>query len=278
MKSYIKVPQIFISYRRDDSAGYAGRIYDRLTSHFGADRVFMDVDDIKPGDDFVKVLDESEKNCAALVVVIGRIWSSVRSAKNGLRLFDPQDFVRREIAAGLKNNVRLFPVLVGGAAMPEVADLPDELAPLAHVQAVTIHDAAFQRDMDQLMTALDDIVSKSAPPAHFDGKWTATIQYGWGDTHEEVFEFEVDGDELLGTASFLTAPRAVLEGKINGPKVTFLTKTLGMLGSETFEMKHQYSGKLVDNQINFRMLTEGGYDTNLPVKFVAARDAGDKVS
>ena len=120
--------KVFISYRRDDSAGYAGRIYDRLCLHFGADHVFMDVNDIKMGDDFVKVLEETEQGCTALLVVIGRSWLTSRLPDGAARLFDPQDFVLREISTGLKNNVRLFPVLVGGARMPQAQELPEELA------------------------------------------------------------------------------------------------------------------------------------------------------
>jgi TIR domain len=167
---------IFISYRRDDSAAHAGRLYDTLSAHFGAERIFMDVDSIKPGDDFAKVLDETESRSAALVVVIGRTWLTIRSADGSARLLDPQDFVRREIAAGLQRNLRLFPVLVGGASMPRSEDLPPDLAPLAHVQALVIHDDAFHRDTDQLIAALDQIVSAPPPGAALAGTWRASIK------------------------------------------------------------------------------------------------------
>jgi hypothetical protein len=252
---------IFISYRRDDSAAYAGRLYDSLCAHFGAEQVFMDVDGIKPGDDFVKVLDDTEKASSALMVVIGPNWVTKR-------LFEPQDFVRREITAGFKCNARVFPVLVGRATMPQPGDLPEDLAPLARMQALAIRDESFHGDADRLMDALDQVVS--APAAGFTGTWQATVKYSWGDTHQEIFTFELEDGELLGTASYVGTPRAIQDGKISGNKITFQTKSLSMLGDKTYEEKHQYSGTLVDGKIKFRLQTQTGYDTRLPEIFTAA--------
>jgi hypothetical protein len=255
---------IFISYRRDDSAAYAGRLYDSLCVRFGAGQVFMDVDAIKLGDDFVKVLDETEKSIAALIVVIGPSWVTPR-------LLDSQDFVRREIAAGLKGDVRIFPVLVGGATMPPAEKLPEDLAQLSRLQGLAIRDDAFHRDADELIAALNQIVAPPVAQADFSGEWHATVKYSWGDTHEETFKFELDDDDLLGTASCVGVARAIQEGKISGNKITFLTKSLTMLGDKTYEEKHEYSGKLVDGQIKFRLQTESGYDTRLPEVFTALR-------
>jgi hypothetical protein len=265
------MPAIFVSYRRDDSAGHAGRIYDRLCAHFGPAQVFMDVDGIKPGDDFVNVLAETEKSCAALVVVIGHSWLTIASATGAARLFDPQDFVRREIAAGFAANVRICPVLVGGASMPQAEQLPADLARLARVQAMVLRDTSFQRDADQLIAALDQIVPPP-PSADFAGTWRATVNYSWGSTYAEVFKFEIDDEDLSGTATYLTAPRALLDGKIDGNKIAFLTKSLTVLGDQTYEEKHQYSGKLLDGKITFRLLTESGYTSHLPETFTARRD------
>jgi len=264
---------IFISYRRDDTAAYAGRIYDCLSSHFGAEQVFMDVDDIKLGEDFVQVLEQTEKDCSALIVVIGRTWLTVCSPKGEARLFDPQDFVRSEIAAGLRNKIRLFPVLVGGASMPQSQELPDDLAALSRVQALPIHDEFFHRDVDELIVALKQVVSVATPAADFDGTWRGSVKYSWGDSHEEIFRFETDEEELLGTASYLGVPRAIQEGKVSGAKITFLTKSITMLGDKTYEEKHQYTGKLANGQMKFRLLTETGYDSRVPENFFASRDA-----
>jgi TIR domain-containing protein len=267
------MPAIFISYRRDDSAGYAGRVYDRLCAHFGSQQVFMDVDGIKLGDDFVRVLAETEKRCSALLVVIGRSWLTIASATGTARLFDPQDFVRREIAAAFEANIQLCPVLVGGAGMPPAEQLPEALAPLARVQAMVLHDTSFQRDVDQLIAALDQIVSPPPLSADFVGTWRATVQYNWGVTYEEVFKFELDDEDLLGSATYVTVPRVLQDAKIAGNKISFLTKSTSMAGDKTYEEKHQYSGKLVEGKIKFRLQTESGYDSRLPETFTATRDS-----
>lgn len=266
------MPAIFISYRRDDSAAYAGRLYDSLCVHFGSEQVFMDVDGIKLGDDFVNVLDETGKHTSALVAVIGPTWLTVRSANGAARLFDPQDFVRREITAGLASGVRIFPVLVGGATMPQTHELPDDLVPLARLQALVVHDSSFHPEADQLIAALDQVVSRQQA-AGFAGVWRATVQYSWGAAYQEVFQFEQDDEDLVGTASYVTVPRPLEDAKISGNKITFLTKSISALGDKTYEEKHQYSGKLVDGQIKFRLQTETGYDSRLPEIFTATRDS-----
>ena len=108
---------IFISYRRQDAAGNAGRLYDRLARHFGAERVFMDVEGIEPGLDFVEALEGAVASCEVLIVVIGAGWLATDNAGKR-RLDDPKDFVRIETAAALARHIRVVPVLVDGAVMP----------------------------------------------------------------------------------------------------------------------------------------------------------------
>ena len=145
---------IFISYRRDDTAPYAGRLYDRLTAYFGTGQVFMDIDQLEPGEDFVEVINRKVTACETAIVLIGKNWVSVTDAEGKRRLDDPEDFVRLEVAAVLKRKVRVVPVLVGGAAMPRVPQLPDELALLSRRNAVEISDTRFHRDVDRLIEAL----------------------------------------------------------------------------------------------------------------------------
>src|SRR5512137_1303172 len=96
---------IFISYRREESAGHAGRIYDRLREKFGKDRVFMDVSAIEPGVDFVEAIDRAVGSCAVLLVVIGRRWLECTDASDRRRLDDPKDFIRLEVATALRRNI-----------------------------------------------------------------------------------------------------------------------------------------------------------------------------
>src|SRR5271165_4570031 len=147
---------VFISYRRDDTGGFAGRLYDRLASRLGRENVFFDVDTIPPGRDFIEVLTERVANCDALLAVIGKHWVlSADSTKR--RLDDPEDFVRIEIEAALSRNVPVIPVLVDGAAMPRPEDLPDSLRKLIRRQAVEITHARFDSDAERLTEALSQI-------------------------------------------------------------------------------------------------------------------------
>jgi hypothetical protein len=115
---------IFISYRREDSAPYAGRIYDRLCARFGAEHVFMDVDDILPGADFAEQIRAKISSSDAVVAVIGTNWPSARDEKGAPRLAEPNDFVRLELASALQLGRLIIPVLVDGAAMPQAQELP----------------------------------------------------------------------------------------------------------------------------------------------------------
>lgn len=150
-----KEPIIFISYRRDDSAGYAGRLYDRLIQHFPKERLFMDIDDIPPGYDFVDVLENAIKACNVVLVIIGKQWVSIPNAEGKRRLDDPRDFVRIEVATALQRNVRVIPLLVGGAVMPLPAELPPDLEKLVRRQAVVINNHSFHPDVDRLIKALN---------------------------------------------------------------------------------------------------------------------------
>jgi hypothetical protein len=115
--------KIFVNYRRGDDPGNTGRLFDRLQDVFRSDQLFLDVDSIKPGLNFVKVLDEQVSQCDVLLAVIGRDWLSARDATGGRRLDNQDDFVRLEIEAALLRDKLVVPVLVGGAAMPQADEL-----------------------------------------------------------------------------------------------------------------------------------------------------------
>jgi hypothetical protein len=147
--------KIFINYRRDDAAPWAGRIYERLTRDFDKRQLFMDVDNIAPGLDFVKVLEEQVSQCDVLLAVIGKHWLSAANERGERRLDDPGDFVRIEIESALKRNVRVIPVLVESAAMPNAAELPDSLKPLARRQAYPLTHARFGVETQTLISEFD---------------------------------------------------------------------------------------------------------------------------
>jgi hypothetical protein len=147
--------RIFISYRRADSAGYAGRIYDRLSAHFGEDTIFMDVDKIPAGLDFAEVLEKEVQACDVLVALIGTRWLNVKDSAGKRRLDNPQDFVRIEIAAALRRGIRVIPVLLDGVEMPRSADLPHGLKRLARRNAVFVQHRSFHANANHLIKQLE---------------------------------------------------------------------------------------------------------------------------
>src|SRR5262245_9602508 len=150
------MPGIFVSYRRKDTAGHAGRLFDRLRDHFGAAQVFRDIDRLKAGDDFVEALARAVDSCDVFILVIGRDWLEARNERGERRLDDPHDFIRLEVETALRRKVLVLPVLVEGAAMPEPSQLPDALASLARRQAIELSEHRWDFDVQELLRAIED--------------------------------------------------------------------------------------------------------------------------
>jgi TIR domain len=153
---------IFISYRRDDTEGEAGRLFDDLVRKFGEDSVFMDVAGINPGVDFRKAIDDNVANCGVLLAIIGPTWGSIKNANEVRRLDDPNDFVRLEIGSALARDVAVIPVLVHDAKMPRPEDLPESLKDLAFRNSVEITHARWNSDVQLLIAALGRYVAPTA--------------------------------------------------------------------------------------------------------------------
>jgi PASTA domain/TIR domain len=148
------VRSIFISYRRNDTEGEAGRLFDDLISEFGENSVFMDVAAIEAGRDFRKVIDESVSTCGVLLAIIGKGWIDAKDESGNRRLDDPMDFVRLETASALRRDIPVIPVLVRGSKMPRPEDLPDDLRDLAYRNCVELTHARWGSDLQLLMEAL----------------------------------------------------------------------------------------------------------------------------
>ncbi|MGE5218868.1 MAG: toll/interleukin-1 receptor domain-containing protein [Chloroflexota bacterium] len=303
---------IFISYRREDSAAYAGRLYDRLSARFGADQVFMDVDDIPPGADFAAHIGAKVGSCDALIAVIGRNWTDARDEAGKLRLSDPHDFVALEVAHALQRNILVIPALVGGAAMPKPEELRSNLKALAGRNAVTLNDQDFQRDADLLIHELEKIPglrnatargddarvdlhkrllrrlawklpvilllvsfavwwqwrkeqaariaseSRAKAAAVFTGVWAGDVMYSWGARFHEQFFFQPEGDQLIGSASFLGAKRGIEEGKVDGDNISFVVRFQEVSDGVTREHKNYYWGKRNGDEILLRMQDDRG--------------------
>lgn len=162
---------LFVCYRREDSAPYARLLFDRLSPEFERRRVFFDLDDIDYGDDFEKILEDALDQVSVVLVVIGPKWHDIRDAEGQRRLDLPDDYVRLEIQRTLERSIHLIPVLVGGAKMPPMGELPAEIQRLSKRQAATLGDATFDSDVEKLIASIKRRVpdspatSPQTPPA-----------------------------------------------------------------------------------------------------------------
>lgn len=142
---------VFISYRRSDSAGFAGRIADYFAYRYPQVRVFFDAASIEPGDDFVESINTRLESSAVVLAPIGAAWLDARDPVSGQRRIDnPNDFVRRELSMALAQGARVVPVLLDNAQMPSASELPEDLAPLSRCNAELMRHAAFARDVEHL--------------------------------------------------------------------------------------------------------------------------------
>ncbi len=173
---------IFISYRRADSEGYAGRLYDRLRACFGDDRVFMDVTDIHVGENFADAINQAIGSCQVVIVLIGPSWHSITDEMGRKRLDDPHDFVRVEVQAALDREVLLIPVLVNRVKMPKPEDLPYELRSLTNYKAFEIRHRRFDSDFESLVAELaqylGDCIQKDLEPLDDKLNWRL-LNYAW---------------------------------------------------------------------------------------------------
>jgi hypothetical protein len=151
--------QIFISYRREDTAGVTGRLYDRLVQHYGRNAVFKDVDSIPLGSNFKQYIDSVIKNCDLVIVVIGDRWLG-SEGETRRRIDDPRDLVRIEVESALQRAIPVVPLLVQNTPMPGEADLPRSLQELAYRNGMSIrHDPHFHADVDLLIKNMETLAS-----------------------------------------------------------------------------------------------------------------------
>lgn len=157
---------VFISYRREDSAGHAGRLHDYLRQRPEVGTVFMDVSAIEPGVDFVDTIEAAVGRCDVLLAILGKDWLECTDEAGRRRLDDPHDFIRLETATALRRGIRVIPVLVQGAKMPRSEDLPDDLKPLVRRQAVELRDSRWEDDVAFLIDRIAQAMrSTEAKPA-----------------------------------------------------------------------------------------------------------------
>jgi hypothetical protein len=157
---------IFINYRREDSSPYAGRLYDFLRQAFPQNKVFIDVNSIDPGEDFIKAIKKTLNESCVMITVIGPSWPKVTDKFGNLRLDDRDDYVALELSIALESSMRVIPVLVGGADMPSQESLPARLRSLVRRNPIVISDAHFTSDANKLAASISRLVCTADKPSH----------------------------------------------------------------------------------------------------------------
>jgi hypothetical protein len=155
--------KVFLSYRRDDAAGFVHALHDRLVEYLPGDRVFMDVHGIDSGADYVRKLEAALDRCGVLLVLIGKRWAGGETSQS--RLQDPYDWVRIEIQTALRRGIKVIPVLLDGASMPAESSLPDELRPLSRLNACEVRTSRIDADLWDLLGSVMRSLGERWPPA-----------------------------------------------------------------------------------------------------------------
>lgn len=155
--------KIFISYRRQDSAIFTGRVFDRLIQYYGDESVFLDIDSIPSAADFPQVLTASIAQCGVFLAIVGHKWLGDDDQKSGQRrIDDPADFVRRELEQALQKSKPVIPIYFGERLPLVAGELPDTLKPLATANAIEVDVG---KDFDHHMTRLRKEVNRYILPS-----------------------------------------------------------------------------------------------------------------
>lgn len=230
---------IFISYRRHDSAGWTGHLSERLEQFFGPDQIFMDIEKIEAGTDFIEAIESAVSSCNILLAVIGPGWLTSADTEGRRRLDNEEDFIRLEIATALSRNIRVIPVLVGGGAMPASSELPDILKPLTRRQAHELADNRWDYDTEQLVKIIEkagiarktEVKMSEGTPAEQPGKISA----------KAIISIVI---AILILMSFIQNSNPDPDTRIGGLAMALVALTLG--GIAFFDIKvHKTRGKIL---------------------------------
>jgi hypothetical protein len=289
---------VFISYRREDAGGHAGRLADRLIARFGGERVFMDVQDIYPGQNFQQAIEQTIARCDHMLAVIGPRWLQILQA----RAASGEDFVRHEISVALERGMTVIPVLVGGAAMPAGDQLPTALAAFSRCQAVEVRDHHFDGDAARLVdflsggptgrrhlnvfgwwmprrAAIGSLVallvvlaggwfawSGGAPatvePApSVEGDWIAEMQKPGQPPYRIRVTLARSADRVTGMVRYPTGDGPVLEGRVDGNRLTFHTSHVPQFASAPATIR--YEAEVQQDAIALTATDEAGTATGV---------------
>lgn len=191
--------KIFVCYRREDSAGHAGRLYDRLNQRFPG-RVFMDVTGIGVGTRWAEVIEQTLSSCEVAVILIGRRWLE-RDPAGARRIDDPEDSLRAEIVTALRLGLKIVPLLVAGAGVPERHDLPPDVAPVVGWQALHIDDDDFDHDASRLVKQLEQKLQDEGADPHLESA---------GAKEAEIRRLMDHAEAWIGRGNWVTAAQTLL--------------------------------------------------------------------
>jgi hypothetical protein len=212
--------KIFLSYRRQDSAGIAGRIYDRLRAHFGDDAVFMDIDSIPFGEDFRKQIDSAVGRCDLVLAVIGTKWAGESDANR--RIDDPRDIVRIEIESALRREIPVIPILIDRTTMPTESDLPPSLAALTYRNAIDVdHGRDFHPHVDRLVRGIEFHFQRKqpTPPSSSDQPQDQAAELS------VIKQVEISRTQGVYTADPQSRPTPAGETQADSPSITLTQGT-----------------------------------------------------
>lgn len=145
--------RVFISYRREDTAPAAGRVYDRLCQLLSKENIFFDIDGIKGGEDFERKLAAELSRCDAVLIFIGKRWAEP-SLSGKPRLCDEDDFVRAEVRAALGREILKVPIFVDGASMPKGALLPNDIRAVTKLNGLPLRHESFDNDTESIVATI----------------------------------------------------------------------------------------------------------------------------
>jgi hypothetical protein len=195
--------RIFLSYRREDAADAADWIYDQLTMRFGDGHVVKDVDSIELVDDFADALVTAVGSSQVLVVLIADRWLTITGTDGRRALDNPEDPVRLEIETALTRGVRVVPVLLNGARMPEARDLPPSLTHLAVSRALELSSDS---DVSELAEKLEPPRSQAQWTAAAPGSSAAELPGRWQSTYDDLVSRAFDEEIHPGRSIHQVSP------------------------------------------------------------------------
>jgi hypothetical protein len=207
MKGVFELSGVFICYRRSDTAGFAGRLYDDLAERFTAEAIFRDIPTLSIGVDFVKAIEDCIRQCHAVAVIIGKEWLATTDNDGNRRIDRTDDQVRLEIEAALQHSIPIVPILVGASRMPTAVELPTSISALATINAIELTDARWDFDVKRLIEALEKALEAYGLPTLVIVTWNRIVREPWamslGGSLPDATELEASRPSAMVVNSWL---------------------------------------------------------------------------